>query len=92
MSSSRTGSTYEASMREKYAHEADDRHKLEDERVHAAHRDAWSSIGVLARDNAHAEEVFDASLRTPEKSAIARNTAVPTSIIFSLLVAKAVIK
>ncbi|MEP9361684.1 ATP-dependent DNA helicase [Nocardioides sp. CN2-186] len=30
------------------------------EAVSAAHEDAWSDIGVLARDNAHAEDVFDA--------------------------------
>jgi DNA helicase-2/ATP-dependent DNA helicase PcrA len=28
--------------------------------VEAAHDDAWSKIGVLTRDNAHAEDVFDA--------------------------------
>ena len=28
--------------------------------VHAAHTDAWSDIGVLTRDNSHAEDVFDA--------------------------------
>ncbi|MCW2757502.1 MAG: UvrD/REP helicase, partial [Nocardioidaceae bacterium] len=27
--------------------------------VRAAHTDAWSDIGVLVRDNAHAEDVFD---------------------------------
>jgi DNA helicase-2/ATP-dependent DNA helicase PcrA len=30
------------------------------EGVTAAHTDRWSDIGVLTRDNAHAEEVFDA--------------------------------
>jgi DNA helicase-2/ATP-dependent DNA helicase PcrA len=28
--------------------------------VHAAHTAAWSDIGVLTRDNSHAEDVFDA--------------------------------
>lgn len=30
------------------------------ERVREAHTDRWSDIGVLTRDNGHAEEVFDA--------------------------------
>ncbi len=49
MSSSRTGSTYEASMREQYTHEADDRHQLEDERVHAALAAAVMQLNKLRR-------------------------------------------